>query len=155
MKIGIFVYSQTGNTLSVAEKLKEKLIAGGHVATIEKITTVGEIPKDNTNIRFEKLPSMEKYEGLVIAAPVQAFSLCPVMSAWLMQMPAVSGKKIAAFVTKKLGNDWTGGSKAIGIISKAVKEKGGSVAASGIVHWADKKDKDTEEVVQKLGGLFA
>jgi len=37
MKIGIIVYSQTGNTLSVAEKLKEKLAVAGHSAEIEQV----------------------------------------------------------------------------------------------------------------------
>ncbi len=41
MKIGIIVYSQTGNTFSVAEKLKAKLTAAGHNVNIERLTTVG------------------------------------------------------------------------------------------------------------------
>ncbi len=30
MKIGIIVHSHTGNTLSVAQKIKERLVSGGH-----------------------------------------------------------------------------------------------------------------------------
>jgi flavodoxin len=154
MRIGIFVYSQSGNTLSVAEKLSEKLAGSGHAATVEKIITVGEVSKDFTNIRFEKMPAVGKYDGLVLAAPVQGFSLNPVMSAWLAQLPSLSGKKVACFVTKKFGNDWTGGSKAVALITAAVQEKGGAVAGSGIVHWGTKKDEEAAALAAKLSALF-
>lgn len=42
MKVGIVVYSQTGNTLSVATKLKEKLAAAGHSVALEQVKLVGE-----------------------------------------------------------------------------------------------------------------
>ncbi|MDF2592532.1 MAG: hypothetical protein K0S75_1998, partial [Clostridia bacterium] len=38
MKIGIIVYSHTGNTFSVAQRLEEKLTAEGHSVKIEKVT---------------------------------------------------------------------------------------------------------------------
>ena len=37
MKIGIVVYSQTGNTYQVAEKLQETLSDKGHSVNIERI----------------------------------------------------------------------------------------------------------------------
>lgn len=37
MKIGIILHSQTGNTLSVANKLKEKLISLGHTVNLEQV----------------------------------------------------------------------------------------------------------------------
>jgi len=40
VNIGIIVYSKTGNTLSAAQKLQEKLVAHGHVVNIEQITAV-------------------------------------------------------------------------------------------------------------------
>ena len=41
MNIGIIVYSQTGNTLSVAKKLEEKLSLAGHSATLEQVKAIG------------------------------------------------------------------------------------------------------------------
>jgi flavodoxin len=153
MKIGIVVYSQTGNTLEVAEKLRGALEQKGHDATVERITTLGDPAKDPAGIRFEHAPSLEGYEGVVLAAPVQGFSLCRAMTAWLGQMPALSGRKAACFVTKKLGNDWTGGTRAINALTRAIQEKGGAAVGSGIVHWG-KKDAEAAAVVEKLSGLF-
>jgi flavodoxin len=40
--IGLIVYSQTGNTLSLAQKVEEKLPAAGHDVTLEHLKTIGE-----------------------------------------------------------------------------------------------------------------
>lgn len=155
MKIGIVVYSQTGNTLSVAEKLKDLLAAKGHAVSIERIATMGGIPKDKKDIRFEKLPDLTKFDALVLAAPVQAFSLNPVMAAYLPLLPSLSGKKIACFATKQFANDWTGGSKAIAMMTKAIEGQNGKVCGSGIVGWKSKqREKDIDELVEKLSCLF-
>ena len=39
MNVGIIVYSKTGNTLSVAEKLQEAIRSAGHTVNIERIET--------------------------------------------------------------------------------------------------------------------
>ena len=102
MKIGIVVHSQTGHTLSVAEKLQEKLTAAGHSANIEKISPVDAKQTDPKKIKIEKLPDLSPYDAFVFAAPVQAFSLSPVMKIYLPQLPSLNGKKVACFVTKGL-----------------------------------------------------
>jgi flavodoxin len=82
MKIGILVYSGTGNTLSVAEKLKEKLITNGHNVEFKRIETAGEYnpqrPMDK--VEFKEIYKIDKYDAIVFASPVQAFALSPVMS---------------------------------------------------------------------------
>ena len=46
MEIGIIIHSLTGNTMSVAERLQERLVADGHDVEIEQLKTIGE---ENTN----------------------------------------------------------------------------------------------------------
>lgn len=41
MNIGMIVYSRTGNTLSVAEKLEARLSAAGHAVTLKRLAVVG------------------------------------------------------------------------------------------------------------------
>ena len=41
MNIGIIVYSQSGHTLEVCEKLKERLIGEGQSVRLEQISVVG------------------------------------------------------------------------------------------------------------------
>lgn len=45
MKIGIIVFSHTGNTLSVAEKLQAKLTAASHSVQLEQVTAAEESPR--------------------------------------------------------------------------------------------------------------
>ena len=55
MDIGIMVYSQTGNTLSVAEKLKEALSEKGHTVTVDRVTAQGEVAPGRS-VSLEQMP---------------------------------------------------------------------------------------------------
>jgi len=83
MNIGIIIYSQTGNTNSVALKLKEKLSAAGHSVDIEQIEISGELGPRATNFQLKTKPDVDTYDALVFGAPVQAFSLSPAMKSYL------------------------------------------------------------------------
>lgn len=155
MKIGIIVYSQTGNTYSVAQKLKEKLDAAGHEAQIEKVTTVGEVKPGTKEIQFETAPRLESYDGLVFAAPVHAFSLAPAMDAYLRQISLLGERKVACFVTKMLPFNWTGGTRAIGQMEKICQTKGADVCGSAIIGWGKgKRDLSIAEAVEKMSRIF-
>lgn len=155
MKIGIIVYSQTGNTFSVAQKLKEKLATAGHTVNLERLTPVGDVQKDPKNARFEKLPDLSGYDALVFGAPVQAFSLAAVMAAYMKQLPSLQGKKIACFVTKGLPFAFTGGSSAISQLTKSSESKGGNVVGTGIVYWGKKgRESQINDVVANLSSSF-
>ncbi|MCD1294071.1 flavodoxin [Methanocella sp. CWC-04] len=155
MKIGIIVHSQTGNTFTVAQKLQDKLSTAGHSVNIERIAPAGGEQRDAKNIRFDKLPDLSAYDALVLGAPVQAFSVSPVMAAYLKQLPSLQGKKIACFVTKGLPFYWTGGNRAISQMKKACESRGGTVGATGIVIWKKTGvEKNIEDVVEKLSGSF-
>ena len=82
MKIGIIVYSQTGNSQSVAEKLKDRLTEKGHTAEVEQVVPAGEVSPGTKEVHFKSKPDVEAYEALVFGSPVQAFSLAAAMKAW-------------------------------------------------------------------------
>jgi NAD(P)H dehydrogenase (quinone) len=152
MKIGIIVYSQTGNTFAVAEKLKEKLAAAGNAVNIERLTTMGG-ETDPSKAKLAKLPDLTSYDALVFAAPVQAFSLSRVMAGYLKQLPALNNRKVAVFVTKGLAFNFTGGNKAIARLSSEVGAHGGRVVADGIVHWG-KRDAEIPKLTEKIASAF-
>lgn len=155
MKIGIVIHSHTGNTYSVARKLAEKLAAAGHSAVIEQIKPVDSKQTDPKKIRLEKLPDLGGYEGLVLAAPVQAFSISPVMKTYLQQLPALNGKKVACFVTKGLPFKWTGGNRAISQIKSSAESRGGKVVETGIVVWrGGGREKEISDLVERLAKAF-
>lgn len=135
MKIGIIVHSQSGNTLSVAEKLQEKLTEAGHSATIERLQTIGEAGRAQT-LNVAALPSIEQYDALVFGAPVQAFSLSSVMNSYMGHVNAIRGKRVALLITQHFPYAWMGGNRALGQLRKVCESRGATVCGSGIVNWA-------------------
>ena len=155
MNIGIIIYSQTGNTNSVALKLKEKLSTAGHLVGIEQIEISGKLGPRATNFQFKTKPDVDKYDTLVFGAPVQAFSLSPVMKSYLTQIASLKNKKVACFVTKALPFYWTGGNQAVNKMKKICESKDGTVCGTGIVIWmAKRREKKIADVVEKLSRLF-
>jgi len=155
MNIGIIIYSQTGNTNSVALKLKEKLSTAGHSVGIEKIEISGELGPRATNFQLKTRPDVDKYDALVFGAPVQAFSLSPAMKSYLMQIASLKSKKVACFVTKHLPFYWTGGNQAINKMKKICESKDGTVCGSEMVIWSSAhREKKITDMVEKLSRLF-
>lgn len=71
MKMGIFVYSVSDHTLTVAKKLEEKLSATGHEVTLERIETVGPAKLSNEESTLKTKPTTQPYDALIFANPVR------------------------------------------------------------------------------------
>ncbi len=155
MKIGLIFYSQTGNTKLVAEKLQEKLSSAGHTVNLEQITITGPIPAQPGKFQLAGIPSPENYDAVIFGSPVQAFALNPVMKVYLAQLPSLSGKKVACFVTKQIPLLWFGGTGAIARMKKNCAEKGASVAGTEIVVWSkSRREESIRQCVENLANLF-
>lgn len=155
MKIGIIVYSKTGNTKIVADRLKEKLEAAGHEVSLEPV-----IPEEGSEpgktIRFSSAPDVSPYEGIVFASPVQGFALAPFMKAYLGQIGPLKGKKTACFVTKHLKGAWTGARSALRFMKKSVESKGGILEAADFIVWPDsEREARIHEILERLSGVFS
>ncbi len=154
MNIGIIVYSQTGNTYSVATRLKEKLAAAGHTVTLERIEVIGKVAPGKP-VQFKTLPDAGKYDALVFGAPVQGFSLCWPMLGYLEQIASLQGKKVACLVTEAFPYPWMGGNRAVRQMKRLCESKGATVCGSGIVNWMNKsREQQIVQVVDRLGQLF-
>ena len=154
MNIGMIVYSQTGNTHSVALKLQEKLSAAGHTVTLERIEVSGEV-QPGKPVQFKTLPDAAKYDALVFGSPVQAFSLCQAMVDYLKQVASLQGKKVAFLVTQAFLYPWLGGNRAVRQMTRLCESQGATVCGAGIVNWMKKRrEQQIVEVVDRLSGLF-
>jgi len=154
MNIGMIVYSQTGNTHSVALKLQEKLSAAGHAVTLERIEVIGEV-EPGKPVQFKTLPDAAPYDTLVFGSPVQAFSLCQAMVDYLKQVAPLQGKKVACLVTQAFPYPWLGGNRAVRQMKRLCESKGATVRGSGIVNWMKKRrEQQIVEVVDRLSRLF-
>lgn len=154
MKVGIVVFSQTGHTLSVAERLVEELKAKGHDAAIARVEQVETKPNSPEPIKLKTAPDVQMYDAVIFASPVQAFSLARVMALYLSGVSDLTGKKVACFVTQGLKMSWMGGNRAIRKIRAACREKGAEIRGSGIVHWSsDARKSQIADVVKRLSVL--
>lgn len=143
MKIGIIVYSRTNNTLSVAERLKEAIQNAGHTVDIERITAENEDPQSKSEIRLTHIPDTSVYDCVIFGAPVQGFSLSPIMKTYLLQLKQLGGKRIACFVTQHFSKRWMGGRQAMGQMGRLIAKKGGVVAQTDYVNWSS-KERETQ-----------
>ena len=95
MKIGIIIHSNTGNTLTVGQRLEKELTARGHTAVIERVTSENDA-SEAANIVLDSKPDVDTSDRIILGAPVHAFSLSGVMRASLAQLTSLSGKKCSA-----------------------------------------------------------
>jgi len=155
MNIGIIVHSKTGNTLSVAQKLKEKLLTAGHSVNLDQVEPFNDGEAKAENIRLKTAPDTGAYEALVFAAPVRGASLSPAMAAYLAQSASLQGKKVACFVTEAFPFPWMGGNRAVAQLKTACESRGTEVLATGVVNWMNgKRQQMIDDVVEKLSRLF-
>jgi len=155
MNIGIILYSETGNTYSVSQKLKEKLIKGGHSVNLERLKVIGKVNPGKKNIQFDSLPDIEPYDALVFGSPVQAFSLSSTMTAYLSQIKSLQDKKVAFLVTQFFPFPWLGGNRTIGQMKKICESKGAIVFGTAVINWSkSSRKKQITDMVEKLSKLF-
>jgi len=154
MNIGIIIHSHTGNTLSVGEKLKDNLNTAGHTAQLERVVAINEDPNTREIIKLKEIPSLSKYDVIIIGAPVRGFSLSPVMMAYLSQLQTLNGKPVACFVTQHFPKPWMGGNRAIKQMKSTILQKGGTVTGSGIVNWTNKsREKQITDLIVILSRI--
>lgn len=151
MKIGIIVHSHTGNTLSVAERLKDVLTLEGHSVNLEQVVAFDENPSAATNVQLKIIPDVMGYDVLIFGAPVRAFSLSQVMKTYLLKVPSLDGKKVGCFVTQHFPYEWMGGKNSISQMKKLCSDKQANVFATGIVNWTNKeREKKISDLLEKL-----
>lgn len=144
MKIGVIVYSWTGNTYSVAKRIEERLLQAGHSVTVERIEIVGGKHPQGENFEIRVAPDASKYDVVIFGSPVEGFAVAPVMKRYLGQLPSLLHKNIACFVTQAFPYPWLGGNRAISQMVKLCEAKSGVVISTGVVNW---KNKHREELI--------
>ena len=155
MNIGLIVYSQTGHTLSVAEKLKERLSAAGHVVTLEQIETVGPVSPSATSVELKTRPAIDAYDALVLGSPVRGGVLPPPMVSYLQQVTSLEGKKVACLVTGFFPAAEWGRNQTMAQMKVICESKGATVCGSASVGWFSlNRKRQVSEVVDGLTHCF-
>lgn len=155
MNIGIIVHSLSGHTLEVAEYTQTELQEAGHTVTIERVTVANEDPQSTIPLVLESNPSTEPYEGVILAAPVRAFGMSPVMKKWLEGRPQLGGKPTLCIVTQHFKYKWLGGNNALKQMGRMAQSHGASVLDRVGINWSNAKRVDQiEELKQRATQAF-
>jgi len=141
MKSLIVLYSKTGNTLGVAEKIKDVL-----KCDLEQVKAKSDEPNE-MKPELVVIPDITKHDHLIFATPVHGFSISRIMRAYLEQLPDLSGKTIDLFVTHLFPFAWMGGNSTLKQMRKIILSKNGSVRHMTSVNW---KSKKKQQVIEDL-----
>lgn len=151
MTVGIVVYSHTGNTLSVAKRLEDRLREIGEDTKLMRVETPEEYRPGKGRVPPIDLPDISGCDTLVFASPVHAFSLAQVMAHCLREIEIPEGATAAGLVTQHLPYSWLGGNRALRGIREVCSARGSRFLGGAIVNWS-RRDRETriEESVDEL-----
>lgn len=154
MRIAIVVNSITGNTLLVAEKLKERFQSMDNEVEIKRISPTCKEPvagNDLKNIVLKDIPDLTLFDLVILAGPVHAFSISAVIKEYVDQSQSLKGKNVMIYVTHAFPFDFLGGNHAIRQFKSACENKGANVIKTGIVSWAkNKREAGIEKLLKEL-----
>jgi flavodoxin len=138
MKVGIILYSQTGNTRSVANRLETALANAGHDVMLMEVMISGNAP----NIELTEKPDPSPFDLVVFGGPVQGFDASLPMKRYLSAMPEMAGKRFICFATQQLPFKWMGGERSVRSMRKLAEDKGGHFVGHGVINWS-RADRET------------
>ncbi|MDE6550854.1 MAG: EFR1 family ferrodoxin [Clostridia bacterium] len=81
MKIGIYVFSATGNTARVCKLFQERLLQGG-----------AEVAWHNIEDSYSEDVAPDKYDTLILAYPVHGFNAPTIVTEFAKKLPKLKGK---------------------------------------------------------------
>lgn len=156
MNIGLVIHSKTGNTLSVAEKLKSVLLSLGHEVTLMKLHPLNPDVSKAAEVQLETLPVVKPFDALILGAPVWGFQLSPVMQYYLKNTVFKPGAQVSVFVTQYFPFAFLGGNNAIRTYQKLLGEKNIRTVSNFVVGWSNerKRIQSMDEMVKVLSGQF-
>ena len=157
MKIGIVIYSNTGNTLSVAKRVEQTLIKAGHEAEFFNIELSGKV-ENNAAInksQFKSFPTASGLDAYIFASCTQAFSLNRVMSFYLNNLESVDAPVIT-LSTQHFMRSWMGGNRTQKQMQEILSRKGAKILGGVHVNWKKEqgRDKRIEKAVDEVVSLL-
>ena len=111
MKIGIYVFSGTGNTARVCGLFQERLIGGG-----------AEVVSHNMEDEYTDAVSPDKFDALIFAYPVHGFNAPTIVTQFAEKLPKANGKPY--YVVKSSGEPAKANRASSAKLNAILKSKG-------------------------------
>lgn len=156
MKIGIVVHTSSGHTLAFARAIEAKLKSNGHEVEILGLRTIGAVsPGSRSKFELKNPPELDAFEFLLIGGPVWAFKASPVVMKYLAQTGNLKGKKALPFVTMGLPFRFTGGERALRMMSEELEMSGADVLPGVMLHYMFKVDQNKlDKAVERVSSAI-
>lgn len=152
--IGIIVHSHTGHTLTVARRLAEALSADGHEVALKPLETVGPANPSAETVALKNPPSIDRYDVLILASPVNGGRMSGAMRSYLDQISSLEGKQVAILLTHFLPYAW-GAKQTIEQMTEICESKGATVIGTADVRWSSpRRGRQIARAVETLSDLF-
>jgi flavodoxin len=136
MNVGIIVYSETGHTYEVIEKLADKL-REQHTVTIYRLKY------DKAQNIVNGVPYINGHQRLILATPVQGFApTIPIMEA-IRRIENFDGRIVDVLITQYFRFKWLGGKQTINVLIRAIEHAKGVFGVDADIHW-QRKDRDQQ-----------
>ena len=148
MKILILVYSKTGNTVSVIERLLP-LLEKKHKVTLLRVSEAG----DGTIV--ENIPAdISVFDHVLVATPVQGFMPSAAILSALNLITSFADKHVDILLTQYFRWAALGGNQSIKRLKTIINEKHGHVRHATIVNWSSRKrEQQIVAALELLGNL--
>lgn len=147
MNISIVVYSETNNTLSVAQKLKTSFEEKGD--TVEFITL--QVHDIKRNKKLISIPTIAPCDLLILASPVQGFSVALPMKEFLKKGTVKPKQKVYLLITQHFKRRWLGGNQTLKQMKKQLHHVNANVEREVDIHWSSKnRNIQIKEAIKEL-----
>jgi len=142
MKIALVIHSKTGNTRSVADKLKETLTKINHEVTILPLSPLNPDVSKVSEVKLASMPEVKGFDALILGAPVWGFTLSPVMQYYIANTVFPPSMAVYVFVTQYFPFAFLGGSNAVRGYEKLLSVKKQKVKKAYVIGWSNQKKRE-------------
>lgn len=135
MQVGVIVYSHTGHTWAVADRLSERLRSMGHECALERIESENPVYPGAKGIRSGTPLLGSEYDLVVFSCPVRGGLPAPPMETYLSHVGSLAGTRVACLVTGFFPVASWGRDQALARLRDVCESKGATVCGSSSVGW--------------------
>lgn len=154
MKIGIIVYSRSGHTELVADRISEILSDAGHDVEMKRLEPVEPVKVTARQAILKSIPEVKGYDILVIGSPVQGGAPATPVLEFLNRVPLMTEKRIVIFATHFFRREW-GAVQSLAILKDLCESKGGRILSLEDIRWfALDRNQEIDRLGERISGLI-
>jgi len=154
MKIECIVFSHSGHTKAVAEKVWNKLHKSGHDVGLSLIEPEGKLDLKAEMVEIKVIPDLKGCDVAIIGSPVHGGRISAPIRAFLTQVESLEGKKVVLLVTHFFRPGW-GALQTLRELRKLCEEKGGEVVSEMNIKWFSmRRRREIEKFTDHLSSVI-